>query len=265
MGLTLKSRKTATPSLLWAGVGLCLAWHASPISSASDLPVYGEAVSQLVGIYQAVPQGTRIPGLHLTVKNDPVSLDLTSTVRERVTAQHATDPKDLCQVLGPFRMMALPETRFEILRDAPDKLVMLFQKSSWGHVRTIGLNTKHPLDYSKVRPMWNGDSIATWDKDTLVIDTIHFTAKTWLSDAGVANSRQLHLTERLRLLDDGRYLRYQATATDPEVLVHPATYTRYFVRSNQEITEDNCFRLLPKSPQQISHPAPQSKHPGETR
>ena len=86
-----------------------------------------------------------------------------------------------------------------------------------------------------------------------------------LSDAGVANSKQLHLTERLRLLDDGRYLRYQATATDPEVLVHPATYTRYFVRSNQEITEDNCFRLLPKSPQQISRPAPQSKHPGETR
>ena len=222
-------------------MALAITRPASPFIAETNSPVYSQKATQLLGIYQALPPGAKMPGIPSVLQDDPVSLDLTAAAKTRVGAQHSADPKELCQVLGPFRMMAQLDTKFEILRDAPDKLVLLFQKSSWGHVRTIGIGAKHLQDYSKVRPMWNGDSVADWDQDTLVIDSIHFTGRTWLNDDGVVNSRQLRLTERLRLLDHGRILKYQATATDPDVLLHPATYTRYFIRSTQEISEDNCF------------------------
>ena len=114
-----------------------------------------------------------------------------------------------------------------------------------GHLRTIPLQAAHSDVLAKARPLWNGDSIATWSGDTLVIDSIHFTNRTWLNEAGVFNSKQLHLTERLRLLPDGKVLEYRATAVDPEVLSEPVTYTRYFARTTQEIQDYDCLAHKP--------------------
>jgi len=52
-------------------------------------------------------------------------------------------------------------------------------------------------------PLWMGDSIATWDGDTLVVDTIGLNDKTWLNSQGVPHSDQLHVTERYRRPDLG--------------------------------------------------------------
>ena len=212
-------------------------------SDAPD-PISAEKARNLIGIYEAVPVGQKIP---LEIAAFPASLDvLPLTPTAKASAKPAIDPKNLCQVLGPFRMMARPDVKFEILGDAPNKFVMLFERSSWGHVRTINLDAEHIKDFTGVRPMWNGDSTATWDKDVLVIDSLHFTNKTWLNEAGVLNSKQLHLTERLRLLDDGKYLEYKSTAVDPDVLTEPVTYTRYFRRTSSEIQEYNCFDHMPR-------------------
>jgi hypothetical protein len=83
--------------------------------------------------------------------------------------------------------------------------------------------------------------VAHWEGSTLMIDSAHFTGKTWLNEAGVVNSSKLHLVERLRSIRDGQYLEYQATATDPDVLTRPVSYTRYFKRTTREIREYNCF------------------------
>ena len=40
----------------------------------------------------------------------------------------------------------------------------------------------HPKDPD---PLWMDDSIAKWDGDTLVVDTIAFNGKTWLNGQGV--------------------------------------------------------------------------------
>ena len=219
------------------------ALQASPAGSAG---VLAAQVDRLLGIYEAVPPGETIPGTtHLSAP----ALDSLPLTAEAVNARAAAprpaiDPKDACQVLGPFRMMARPDTKFEILQDAPDKLVLLFEQSSWGHVRTIRMNAQHS-DFTHIRPMWNGDSIGRWEGDTLVIDSLHFTDKTWLNEVGVANTKQLQLTERVRLVSGGKYLQYEATAVDPAVLAHPVSYVRYFRRTAAEIEENNCFDHRP--------------------
>jgi hypothetical protein len=213
---------------------------------AEQGPVFSEKVSELMGVYEALPLGVVLPG---SVAARPPTLDtlpLTpAALKAQVAAQHGPDPKDLCQVLGPFRMMARADTRFEILRDAPNKLVMLFEKSSWGNVRNVRLDAD-PLPVTpQLRPMWNGDSTAKWDGDALLIHSVHFTNKTWLNENGVVNSKLLQLTERMRVIDNGQYLEYQATAVDPETLTAPVSYTRYFRRSKRVIREDNCFDHQP--------------------
>jgi hypothetical protein len=232
-------------------IGLCLSLVAqiSIAAAANNLPAGdGPALTpgalSFLGIYESVPPGEKVPGAIAASPGALDSLPLTAEAQQQAAARPTIDPKDMCQVLGPFRMMARPDVKFEILNDAPNKFVMLFERSSWGHVRTIGIDARH-LDFTNVRPMWNGDSIATWEHGILVIDTVHFTSKTWLNEFGVLNSKQLHLTERLRLLDGGKYLEYQATATDPDVLVKPVAYTRYFKRTTSEITEYNCFDHKP--------------------
>ena len=215
-------------------------------SALEQGPVFSDSVSRLIGVYEAVPTSVSIPGEQNAGPARLDALPLTpAATQARVTAQHGPDPKNMCQVLGPFRLMARPDVKFEILRDAPNKLVMLFENTSWGNVRNLRIDGQ-PLEITPhLRPLWNGDSTAKWEGDVLTVDSGHFTNRTWLNEAAVSNSKQLRLSERMRLVAGGQYLQYQATAVDSEVLTAPVTYTRYFKRATHEIREYNCFDHTP--------------------
>ncbi len=58
-----------------------------------------------------------------------------------------------------------------------------------------------------------GDSIASWDGDTLVVDAVGFNGKVWLDGAGHFTDEQLHVTERYTL--NGDTISYEATMFDP--------------------------------------------------
>ncbi len=214
---------------------------AESIAGTADTgPAFSARVDRLMGVYEA-PRSGKQP-THAIAGALPLTIKATQS---RILARRKPDPKDMCQVLGPFRLMARQDVKFEILRDAPDKLVMLFENGSWGNVRNIRLDAEHVPVTPDLRPLWNGDSTARWDGDTLVVDSVHFTNKTWLDEQGVENSQQLHLTERFRLVDSGKYLEYQATAVDPEVLTAPVLYKRLFRRTTAEIEAYNCFDRTP--------------------
>ena len=214
-------------------------------TTAEAGPAFSDRASRLLGIYEAVPEsaalptGAVTPGKYLSLALTPAALEAQSKARL------GPDPKDVCQVMGPFRYMARPDVKFELLRDAPNKLVMVFETPAWGHLRTINLDAVHAERIAKARPLWNGDSVARWNGDRLEIDTVHFTNRTWLNDAGAVNSKQLHLVEELRLVDGDKFLEYRVTAQDPEMLTKPASYTRFFRRTDSEIQERGCS--IPKS------------------
>ena len=82
-------------------------------------------------------------------------------------------------------------------------------------------------------PTTNGDSIARWDGDTLVVDTIGFDGAkgvTMIPGGGYRTSES-HLTERFRLLNDGAVLSVTFTWEDAKVFRAPHTYEFRYVRA----------------------------------
>jgi hypothetical protein len=72
----------------------------------------------------------------------------------------------------------------------------------------------------------NGDSIASWEGDTLVVDTVGFHPTRGVTSipGGGFKTDKSHLVERYRLLENGEVLSVTFTWTDPTVFAAPHTY-----------------------------------------
>jgi hypothetical protein len=64
-----------------------------------------------------------------------------------------------------------------------------------------------------------GQSLGTWEGDTLVIDSINFDDSTWLGRGGLFHSSSMHIVERLTRI--GNEIRYDMTIEDPEMFLEP--------------------------------------------
>jgi hypothetical protein len=103
------------------------------------------------------------------------------------------------------------------------QLVFLYADLTGNHWRVIPIDGHHSTD-PEAEATYNGDSVAKWDGDTLVVDVIRLTDDTWLGDNGLYHSTKLHVIERLRRVGDT--IQYSMTADDPQVLAKPWTITR---------------------------------------
>jgi len=82
-----------------------------------------------------------------------------------------------------------------------------------------------PIDGRKRNPRvaslatYYGESIGTWEGDTLVIDSTNFVDTTWFGRGGFFHSSSMHTIEKLTRV--GNEMKYEMTIEDPEVLVEP--------------------------------------------
>ena len=91
-------------------------------------------------------------------------------------------------------------------------------------------------------PLFNGNSSAWWDGDTLIIESIGFDERTWVSGNGWSHSDQLHVIERIRR-PSLNYLEYQFTVEDPKVLTKPWTsgWRKFsLAQSDDRLLENYC-------------------------
>ena len=96
----------------------------------------------------------------------------------------------------------------------PDLIVILFESSPG--FRQIFLDGRdHPEDPN---PSWMGHSIGHWEGDTLVIDTIGFNDRGWMSI--YPRSEDLHIVERLTRTTLAR-MDVDVTIEDPRVFKKP--------------------------------------------
>lgn len=98
--------------------------------------------------------------------------------------------------------------------------------------RHLYLRSAHP-NMEIFDPTTNGDSIARWDGDTLVVDTMGFDGAkgvTMIPGGGYRTSES-HLTERFRLLNDGAMLSVTFTWEDATVFRTPHTYEFRYLRA----------------------------------
>ena len=89
-------------------------------------------------------------------------------------------------------------------------------------------------------PLFNGNSSAWWDGDTLVIDSIAIDEGTWIENNGWFHSDALRVIERIRR-PSMNYLEYQFTIEDPKVLTKPWTSSwRKFSLGKEDLLEYYC-------------------------
>jgi hypothetical protein len=138
-----------------------------------------------------------------------------------------------CLPFGMTRSVNTPEP-IQIVQN--DKyFTFLFEINSWF--------TVVPMDgrpHGKGIPTWFGDSVAHWEGDTLVIDTVNFNGKTRLDTIGHPHSDQLHLVQRFSRPDLG-HISYEMIVDDPKTFTKLWKNTRTFtLRPDWEMMEYSC-------------------------
>ena len=122
----------------------------------------------------------------------------------------------------------------------PGQVIMLFEYDHF--VRRIYTDGR-PHDTNQ-GPLWMGDSIGTWEGDTLVADTVSFNDKSLIDRVGHPHSDALHVVERIRRVDQNS-LEIGLTVEDPKAFTKPWS-TKLIFESKpdwkimEQICEDNA-------------------------
>jgi hypothetical protein len=133
------------------------------------------------------------------------------------------DPEFHCYPLGVPRV------------GPPNKIVqtateVIFLYRSHNSFRVVPIDGRpHDPVYSQ-DVNWNGDSVGSWDGDTLVVDVVGFNDESWLGWPGWFHSNNMHVIERLRR--EGNTLHYDVRVEDPDVLLQPWDMTPRAIKVN---------------------------------
>jgi hypothetical protein len=125
---------------------------------------------------------------------------------------------------------------FKLLQTA-SVLMVVIEAETPGYYQVFLDGRSHPRD---TNPTWYGHSIGKWDGDTLVVDTISFNERRWLTVFGTPISPKLHMTQRFQRTDLG-HLQIETTIDDPDI--YPQTWTMKQVSElapGEEIMESIC-------------------------
>ncbi|HYK78386.1 MAG TPA: hypothetical protein VEU95_02105 [Micropepsaceae bacterium] len=98
-------------------------------------------------------------------------------------------------------------------------------------VRHVYLNVPHTQN---PKPSWNGESVGHYEGDTLVVDTIGQTTKSFVDAFRTPHSEQLHVIERYRLIEDGKALQVEMTIEDPMAFVQPWKVTKRWAKDTTQ-------------------------------
>src|SRR5258705_1746851 len=131
------------------------------------------------------------------------------------------DPTAICLPNGLTRQIPSPYAQQWI--QTADQLVILYEYMHFFRVVPFGApNRTHAAG---LEPTYMGDSIAWWDGDTLVIDTVRLNR--WMLDAyhpddggSRWHSDQAHVVERIKLTDRVN-ASYDVTIDDPAIFTAP--------------------------------------------
>jgi hypothetical protein len=122
----------------------------------------------------------------------------------------------------------------------PNLLVHLIESNNdW---RTVRLDRKAHTPAAEAEPLLMGDTVARWEGDTLVLESISLDTEPWIQGNGWYKTEQTKVTERLRR-PSRNFLEYQYTVEDPNTLTKPWTSAwREFSLTavDESLTENFC-------------------------
>ena len=202
-----------------AGVFVAIVVSAALLPAQARLPDQPRSTSDISGFWELSFDSRNISPANLAAGITKAVLD----------AQAKKDAHAIrwCNFLGmPFLMD--PSRPLDIRQDT--HLIAISPETN-ATPRYIYLDRSTHIKQDEFDPTTNGDSIAHWEGDTLVVDTVGFA-----SDKGVTaipgggfRTENSHLVERYRLLRNGSVLSVTFRWEDPKMYRTPHTYEfRYY-------------------------------------
>jgi hypothetical protein len=166
--------------------------------------------------------------------------EMAAKVKETDANQSRTDGTFYCGKpgvprLGPPRKIVQTAT----------ELLFFYEDMSGDQYRVVPVNGKHNPDAD---PSFNGDSIARWEGETLVVESVNFVTDTWFGEYGYIHSADMKVTERF--WKQGENMAYQVIVDDPKVLTAPWVQAARVIKPSDEpliesaaCVEDDAKRL----------------------
>jgi hypothetical protein len=149
-----------------------------------------------------------------------------------------SDPEIKCYLPGVPRATYMPYP-FQIVQ-SPTAIAIVYEYA--GAVRTLYLKDPGPAPVDS----WMGQSVAHWDKDTLVVDVTNLGDSTWFDRAGNFHSDAMHVTERYTRTGSD-VIAYDATIEDAKTFTRPwrmsmALYRRQ--EKNAQLLDFKCVEFV---------------------
>lgn len=159
----------------------------------------------------------------------------TAYAARRRTATPREDSMVRQCMAGVPRLMATPAP-FMIMV-TPEETLIHFSRREIRHLWTDG--REHPAA-DELWPFTWADSIAHWEGQVLVVDTISNKGELWIDTTGAKLSDKAHITERISM-PDARHLRDDMVIEDPVAFSKSWTVSRSYVRTaRKELPEQQC-------------------------
>jgi hypothetical protein len=144
------------------------------------------------------------------------------------------NPQESCRPSGVPNVIILPAP-MKILQE-PGQVTFLYQRDH--QTRRAYFQRQHTPN---LKPTPYGESIARYDGDTLVIDTIGMMGNTPMDMFGTPHTDALHVIERYRLINNAMQLEVGLFIEDPNTFYRPFNTRMTYNRSNaEELVEEIC-------------------------
>ena len=148
-------------------------------------------------------------------EEEPIRPEAAALLRQRRENLGKDSPTSHCLPGGvPFSSLIAP---YKVIQTAGLIVMLLEDNNPPRQIYTDG--RKLPAD---PEPSWMGYSSGKWQGETLVVETVGFTDRSWLDASGHPRSEAMHIEERFRRRDFG-HMDIEVTIDDPK------TYTRPFM------------------------------------
>jgi hypothetical protein len=193
--------------------------------------------------YPYVPNGAgEQPTFRVADLDNPILLpwvkDALKRINDRaISGKDAFPPQVRCWPLGVPAFVLYPAQPIYIVQ-TPKEVLMTWQADHM--VRRIFLTDNHS---ENPKPSWFGESIGRYENgDTLVVDTIGITTKTFVDNYRTPHTDRLHVVERFKLAPDGQSIEVTVTVDDPGAFTMPwSAMQRYRRVDNGPMIEATCI------------------------
>jgi len=155
---------------------------------------------------------------------------------EVLAGKIAFTPSQSCMPAGVPGFMALGGNNNPTWFLQTPKEVRIMRAAD-SQVRRVYLNVPHSAN---LKPSWYGESVGHYEGDTLVIDTIGLSSKTFVDAYRTPHTEKLHVVERWRMVDDRKFMEVVFTVEDPDTYYEPWTGMRRYRRVEQQFREEIC-------------------------